>query len=221
MVLTFIPILTNMNEMAYKDPEKQKEKMRELMKARRAAAKEKAGVISNDTPDKISEKHRAGKQDIQYGTQKQAPAPPPTQRKEEIELEPQIDMAKRKPEGRAPCETAQAPALASPARDTVSEYSQAEQEAARDLVDRSKEIIEQKGWVIWKCANLKNDLIVVIKDSSLKNYPSGYPVYTFKDLNEIAGLSDRAIRTIHQVKVAALQTGLPGLVEVMPRGNKN
>ena len=134
---------------------------------------------------------------------------------------PPIDSAEEKPEVPARNKTIQAPPVTAPVNKPSWAFSIEEEDAARDLIHKSLRIIEEKGFVLWKCRNLNNDLVVIIKDNKTLNYPRGYPVYTLKELKEISGMGDSTIKLIHRIKVVALQDTLPGFAEIIPRSERN
>lgn len=62
------------------------------------------------------------------------------------------------------------------------------------------EELDRRGWVLWQCRLLKDELIVVAIDETTKGYPSGYPVYTIEELRQILDMEDSTLRLVHEVK---------------------
>ena len=108
-----------------------------------------------------------------------------------------------------------------PVQDTKSDftgYTDIQIDSARAVVSKTLELIKERGWAMWKCAALNNDRVIIVKDNRVRDYPSGYPVYTLDELDEIAGMAPGTLKLVHQVKVIGFQDALPGIFpEILPR----
>jgi len=73
---------------------------------------------------------------------------------------------------------------------------------AQETARRTNELLAGRGWCLWKCAALDNDLIAVVRDEFVKGVPEGYPVYTEDELKEMFrdGVSATTIKLIHEAK---------------------
>lgn len=111
----------------------------------------------------------------------------------------QIDKTEREPEGQASNETKQ-PASAKPKASSSS--SSTPHQTAAEVADRTAELLETRGWALWKCANLNNDIVVIVRDESVKDFPLGYPVYFDAELKAMAdsNMSIERHKFIHEAK---------------------
>lgn len=55
---------------------------------------------------------------------------------------------------------------------------------AKETAERTKELLETRGWVLWKCAKLDNEVIVIIRDEFVTGYPPGLPFFTDAEVRE-------------------------------------
>lgn len=92
---------------------------------------------------------------------------------------------------------------------------------AQELAAITRKELDTRGWSLWKCANLDGDVVAIIKDESVTDYPQGYPVYTEDDLRNLPKtISPWALRMIHEAKKQALVQVLPGFERAFT-GNSN
>lgn len=92
---------------------------------------------------------------------------------------------------------------------------------AQELAAITRKELDTRGWCLWKCANLDGDVVAIIKDESVTDYPQGYPVYTEDDLRNLPKtISPWALRMIHEAKKQALVQVLPGFERAFT-GNSN
>jgi len=76
---------------------------------------------------------------------------------------------------------------------------------AREVAQRTEELLATKGWCLWKCSVLNGDIIMVARDELATGYPEGYPVYTEAELEELFrdGVSQATLRLVHEAKKLA------------------
>lgn len=168
--------------MPIKDPEKRKAQHAALEKRRRVERKEAAARDSR--PEK----------------KKKAAIPPPPVRK-----------ALNYPPAPVIPQAAEPLSLPQDTKNELSGFSEKEITDARALIDKTYEDIDRRGWTMWRCTKLNNDVIVIVKDSKVLTYPLGYPVYTISEIEQSAGMSPGTVKLIHAAKVAGVQDALPGL----------
>lgn len=199
--------------MAYKDREKQREANREAQRRRRQSQ----AAIAEKSLNSIEKKF----------------IPPPeakhpfTGKHYDKEGEPVLDEPRNEPVKASPRPQPILDSVPVMYKDTIrpselddAAFSIEDEIAARVLVNRSMEIIDRKGFVLWKCKNLNNDLIVIIKDKKTAGYPLGYPVYTLGELEELNDKPMATQRLIHAIKLAGVQDNLPGFAEIIPKNER-
>jgi hypothetical protein len=73
---------------------------------------------------------------------------------------------------------------------------------AEETARRTRDLLNSRGWCLWRCAALDNDVIAVVRDELVEGVPHGYPVYTEDELTEICGdgTSETTIKLIHEAK---------------------
>jgi hypothetical protein len=73
-----------------------------------------------------------------------------------------------------------------------------------DVAEKTRQMLDTRGWDMWKCTHLiPPDIIVIVKDESVTGYPEGYPVYTEEELAYMADSEDdKQLNWRHKVKVA-------------------
>ena len=81
-----------------------------------------------------------------------------------------------------------------------------------ELVAQTQKLLHRRGWDLWKCRNLNNDIVVIALNDKIQGYPPNLPVYTEAELREIAGVNLKTRRLIHESKKWGA-TILPGMRE--------
>jgi len=185
--------------MPYKDEEKRKELARERMRKRRQAAQGETPA-----PPPAEAKMLPRKKVNTPPPAPPAPIPPPPAQVTAV-------LEKRAPDNAAPLT---GPGLVA----DLSMFTAEQIEVGREVIRKTLDSIEKKGWVMWKCAKLNNDLIVIVGEKNVKGYPSGYPIYTLKEIEMTAGMSPGTIKLIHAAKVAGMQDALPGMFPIIEGG---
>jgi hypothetical protein len=71
---------------------------------------------------------------------------------------------------------------------------------ACEVATRTRELLQTRGWCLWRCRNLGDEVIVVVKDESSRGYPDGYSVYTELELSYLAEANDSTLRLVHEAK---------------------
>ena len=56
---------------------------------------------------------------------------------------------------------------------------------AKEVADRTKHYFLTRGWVLWKCTKLNNEIIVVVRDYKVTGYPKGYPVFSDDEIRQL------------------------------------
>ena len=86
---------------------------------------------------------------------------------------------------------------------------------ANEVASKTKELLEKQGWCLWQCDHLDGDIILIVNDESISDYPKGYPIYTYDEIEWLGSFADRTIRMVHSTKKAALCQILPGFEKAM------
>ncbi|MBA7712085.1 hypothetical protein ES703_121055 [subsurface metagenome] len=73
-------------------------------------------------------------------------------------------------------------------------------ETAEGATAESSKLLEDQGWCLWRCRGLGDDIIVVIISELITSYPTGYPVYTLQELEDILPLDDQLLQAAHRAK---------------------
>ena len=73
---------------------------------------------------------------------------------------------------------------------------------ARAVADRTRELLDTRGWCKWQCEALRGEVIVAATDSHVTGMPAGLPVYTEAELLALTSGSVRpsTIRLVHEAK---------------------
>jgi hypothetical protein len=81
---------------------------------------------------------------------------------------------------------------------------------AQEVSKRTYETLNTQGWCLWKCRAFNEDVIVVVRDELVTDYPHGYPVYLEQELECLLEASDLALRLVHEAKkqAGAVVTGV-------------
>ena len=77
-----------------------------------------------------------------------------------------------------------------------------EQKEAAETVRRTEQLLATRGWCLWQCSTLDDDIIAVVRDESVQGLPAGYTVYTKAELAELTGkgLPPSTLRLAHEAK---------------------
>jgi hypothetical protein len=183
--------------MAYKDKEKQRQAQRESMARKRAAVSPPAPAAVETLPPSKPEKKKTGLleknrikgQALNGSTASTSPA--------------QIPL----PSPPAPAEPLTHPPVIQDDM-TTDEWAR-----GMDLINITKATIEKKGFALWKCAKLNDDIVVVCRDPNHASIPKGYPIYTLKELEEV-GKHPQTLAALHRYKVAGVQATMSFFVEL-------
>jgi len=76
---------------------------------------------------------------------------------------------------------------------------------AEDTARRTGELLGKRGWCLWKCGALDDDIVVVCRDEDSGGYPKGYPVYIEYELGMLGrdDVNHDSLRLIHEAKKLA------------------
>jgi len=80
--------------------------------------------------------------------------------------------------------------------------SKEEYEKAVDTSTLTRMYLEKRGWVLWRCSLLDNEIICVIRDETITDYPSRYIAYTEQELKTLNQSSPEHMKYLHEVKKA-------------------
>lgn len=80
---------------------------------------------------------------------------------------------------------------------------------ASETASRTRELLDKKGWCMWKCDNLNCDIVIIVRDEKVQDFPQGFPVY-FEE--ELKNLPDDAasLNFVHRIKKETMAQILPG-----------
>ena len=71
---------------------------------------------------------------------------------------------------------------------------------AREVASRTEDLLATRGWCLWECEALNQDIIVVARDELIDGYPQGYPVYTRGELELLSNVGESTRLLVHEVK---------------------
>lgn len=74
---------------------------------------------------------------------------------------------------------------------------------AQEVAKCTFKLLDTQGWCLWKCRALNNDVIVVVRDELVTDYPHGYPVYLEQELECLLEANDSTLRLVHAAKKQA------------------
>jgi len=57
-----------------------------------------------------------------------------------------------------------------------------------------------RGWCLWKCSTLDDDVIVIMDSYSARGAPTGYPAYTVEEIRLLGQLDETTISLVHEAK---------------------
>jgi len=80
-----------------------------------------------------------------------------------------------------------------------------EPQLAEVVAECTRELLNFRGWCLWKCSTLGGDIIAVVRDENVEGVPEGYPVYTEAELEELCrgDVSEAHLRLVHEAKKLA------------------
>jgi hypothetical protein len=168
--------------MPRKDPEAYKKYQADLMRQRRAQAKASKPAVDNlpmAADDPASDIPGQQAPTVLAKITQPAPASQPEVSKGNLS------------DTKVTSTVVKSPALSTP-------QSRAEKVAAR-----TRELLDTRGWCIWRCSALNNEKIMILRDESVTDAPIGYPIYLEKELEVIGDMNDWSIRIVHKAKKLA------------------
>jgi hypothetical protein len=73
---------------------------------------------------------------------------------------------------------------------------------AQEVARRTRELLDSRGWCLWKCNTLRGDIIAVVTDETVEGVPEGYPIYTEGELQKLCqnDVSEATLRLVHEAK---------------------
>jgi hypothetical protein len=86
---------------------------------------------------------------------------------------------------------------------------------AEDVANATSELLEKRGYALWKCQVLRGEIIQVVSDAG-KAKESRYPVYTLKELDLLNQVPDSTVRLVYLAKKYGAQ-----VLSVEDRGENN
>jgi hypothetical protein len=74
---------------------------------------------------------------------------------------------------------------------------------AQEAATRTHELLETRGWCLWRCRALGDEVIVILRDELVSGFPSGYPTYLEQELESLLEVDDCTLKLIHEAKKLA------------------
>jgi hypothetical protein len=74
---------------------------------------------------------------------------------------------------------------------------------AQEAATRTRELLETRGWCLWRCRALDDEVIVVLRDELVDGFPAGYPTYLEQELECLLEVGDSALKLIREAKKLA------------------
>ena len=74
---------------------------------------------------------------------------------------------------------------------------------AQEAAARTRELLETRGWCLWRCRVLDDEVIVVLRDELVGGFPTGYPTYLEQELESLLEVDDITLKLIHEAKKLA------------------
>jgi len=68
---------------------------------------------------------------------------------------------------------------------------------------QTHELLETRGWCLWRCRALGDEVIVVLRDELVDGFPAGYPTYLEQELESLLEVDDSTLKLIHEAKKLA------------------
>ena len=92
-----------------------------------------------------------------------------------------------------------------PAEPNLEVTSQLDILLAEEVAQCTGELLDSRGWCLWKCSTLDGDIIAVLREENMEGVPEGYPVYTEAELEELCwvDVSEATLRLVHEAKKLA------------------
>ena len=74
-----------------------------------------------------------------------------------------------------------------------------------EVARRTRGLLDNQGWCLWKCSAFDDDIIVVCRDEFSGHYQKGYPVYMECELEMIAQgeVTSNSLSLVHEAKKLA------------------
>lgn len=74
---------------------------------------------------------------------------------------------------------------------------------AQEAAARTRKLLETRGWCLWRCRALDDEVIVVLRDELVDGFPADYPTYLEQELECLIEADDSALKLIHEAKKLA------------------
>ena len=71
---------------------------------------------------------------------------------------------------------------------------------AEFVSEKTLEYLARRGWCLWECSALNDDIILIMDPEIAENVPAIYPAYTVQELREMAKNELPAMLLIHEAK---------------------
>lgn len=69
------------------------------------------------------------------------------------------------------------------------------------VADQTLELLSSQGYCLWKCRQLRGDVIMIVDQVIPLGAPAGYPVYTLAEVEKIDPLRISTLRLVYIAKV--------------------
>ncbi len=67
----------------------------------------------------------------------------------------------------------------------------------------TSELLATRGWCLWRCRALGDEVVVVLRDELVGGFPAGYPTYLEQELEYLLEVDDSTLKLIHEAKKLA------------------
>jgi hypothetical protein len=74
---------------------------------------------------------------------------------------------------------------------------------AQEAATRTRKLLATRGWCLWRCRALDDEVIVVLRDELVDSFPTGYPTYLEQELECLIEADDSTLKLIHEAKKLA------------------
>ena len=74
---------------------------------------------------------------------------------------------------------------------------------AHEVACRTHELLAARGWCLWQCRALDDEVIAVARDGLAAGLPGGYPVFTEQELRQLIETNSSTLKLVHQAKKLA------------------
>jgi len=73
---------------------------------------------------------------------------------------------------------------------------------AQEVAECTQEFLTTRGWCLWKCSRLGEEVVAIVRDESVNGVPGGYPVYTETEIAELfkGDIKESTLRLVHEAK---------------------